>query len=77
MMSRKVINHGDGWYTYEGDALYYRYSKNDDGDITYFDPENGPFLQVGGEFREYGKISSLYIEDSPANKFKVRIQTER
>jgi len=76
---RTVTSHGDGWYTMEGRAHYYRVGMSEDNqDIAYVDYEGGPFLHVGDDFNGYGKILSFVIEkDAPKDHFKVRIEVEQ
>lgn len=59
---RKTTNHGDGWYTIEGIARYYRVGMNEENtEIDYFDPEGGPFIHVG-DLIDNRKIVSIIVE---------------
>jgi len=73
---RKIIAHGDGWYTIEGKSNYYRSGFDNDGN-KYYDFEGGPFLCEGFDFQGYGKIISLISEPCKSGYFKLRVETER
>ena len=73
---RKTTNHGDGWYTIEGKAHYYRVGMNEDNtEIDYFDPEGGSFISIG-DMIDNRKIVSIIVEKAPKDHFKIRIETE-
>jgi hypothetical protein len=73
---RKTTNHGDGWYTIEGKAHYYRVGMNEDNtEVDYFDPEGGSFISVGSMI-DNRKIVSIIVEKAPQGFFKIRLETE-
>jgi len=73
--TRKVTDNGHGWYTIEGKAHYYRVgSEPDSSEVSYFDPEGGPMIQVGDSFQGR-KIATIMVESAPKDHFKIRIET--
>ena len=76
--SRIITPNGHNIYTMEGEAEFYRVGMTDDNTkIAYFDPEGGPFIQVGSELdRVSGKITDIIMETAPEGKFKIRIEID-
>ena len=73
---RHITNHGDGYYTIEGKALYYRVGMNNDNtEVAYFDPEGGDMIMVGGVL-DKRKITSIMVEKAPKDHFKILVETE-
>lgn len=75
---RTITDNGHGIYTMEGPARYYRVGSSVDGKrIEYFDPEGGPFIQVGADMHEFGgKITDIIVESAPEHYFKIRLEIE-
>ena len=76
--SRTITPNGNGIYTMEGDAHYYRVGMSEDNTkIDYFDPEGGPFISVGSELDRFGgKITDIIVEKAPKGKFKIRLEID-
>jgi len=73
---RHITNNGNGYYTIEGKAHYYRVGMNDDNtEIAYFDPEGGDMIMIGSVL-ENRRVTSIVVEKAPKDHFKILVETE-
>ena len=78
-VERRITSHGGGWYTMEGQTEYMRAGTSTDGkELSFLDPEGGPFLMLGDHFEDLGTIVSLLQEASgKKDYFKLRFEVSQ
>jgi len=77
---RIIKQHDSCYYTIEGPTIDIgcRGSRNENGDVTMFDPPGGPYIAVGCSMKEFGgrTIVSMIPEHTQKDYFKYTIEVE-
>ena len=75
--SRVISYEGNNTYTVSGESRYYRVGCDPEStEISFFDPEGGPFIAVDDRWAEFDgkRIVHLAVCDAPEGHFCVRVQ---